>query len=128
MINLLIVTSFNQTIRETTSYREQGYLGRLKLGWFLEPTSNFDVILWYAKKVNKFLSSYDPNTYSIMDIPEEWHDVVTNYMAVLLLGTDENNVNFWYGMYQASLQEVLESGDIGTTTTGQVVDIDYGNN
>lgn len=114
-------------VRESTSYRDEGYKELLRLGWYVVPTTSFDVILYYAKKLNKYLTTYDPISYVLSDIPEEWHDIVSAYMAVLLLGTDENNVSFWYGIFQNGLQEIIESGDVGTPTTGQVLDVSYVN-
>ncbi len=95
---------------------------RLSLGWYICPSSTFTVTVQYIPKIVEFtLDVVDSDFIEI--IPKEHHDVVVLRAAVLLLGVDEDNSSFWFGIYRETMQSMIESVELLNEAIDEVVDV-----
>lgn len=77
-----------------------------KLGWFRIPSSSIKVIIFYAPGPTKL--ELEDNTEP-MEIPPEYHDVITTLATVMMLGSDEDNVQFWNSIFEREFATMMET-------------------
>jgi len=101
---------------------------RTELGYHINPSAGFVVYLTYVPAPEKFILNSSPGTTVLASIEEQYHDCVTNWATVLALGSDEQNLTTWTSIYQASIQDMVESYTAKTETGQTVSDFYHGQN
>lgn len=79
-----------------------------QLGWYETPTSSFTVTVTYLPKITTFIEADDgAGTKELVDIPDEYHNVVVLRATLFALGKDEQKVNYWAGLYQSEFDAMM---------------------
>jgi len=97
----------------------------LKLGWYIKPSSNFDLVVRTAQKVGQFAVGAS-STYTIEDIPPEFHNVIVLYATILAVGKDEDNLQTWINLYNNEFETMLAGLGTKSEEAMEVVDYSYG--
>ena len=96
----------------------------LKLGWYQKPTSNFDLTVDVAEKIGQYAVGA-VSTYTIDDIPPEYHNVIILYATILGVGKDEDNIQTWVTLFQAEFDAMINGLGTRSEEASEVVDYNY---
>lgn len=96
----------------------------LKLGWHQKPSSNFNLTVDTAEKVGQFIVGAI-STYTIDDIPPEYHNVIVLYATILGVGKDEDNIQTWAQLYQNEFDAMIMGLGTKSDEASEVVDVNY---
>lgn len=78
------------------------------LGYHIKPTSSFTLTVDYIPTIFK-ISADLPGVTNELYIPDSHIDTVVNWATVLALASDEQNVILWRGLYQDSMNLLVDS-------------------
>lgn len=81
----------------------------------------FNVYLTYVPKVI-LLDSGVVDIYDLTEIPEPYQDLIVGWVAVLALGKDEDNVEFWSNMYAKEFADAVEIARVHSDDDSVVID------
>jgi len=96
------------------------FRGRTHVGWYRIADTSIGLAIFYSPTVTRI--STQPDSFSLSDIPEEYHEAIVLWATVLALGTDEHNVGFWKSLFDEMMATVAASFTTKTEHEQGVVD------
>lgn len=91
------------------------------LGWYVVPTSAFDLTLVYCYIINTFDISAAADT-QYTDIPAEHHDIIVIWATIIALARLEESSDIWANLYTVQLENLIDSVRMENQEAKGVVD------